>query len=145
MIGKIRTHKFSDLAIVSSFLKEELNQEWNVSSLERSLTNPMSFLLIYEEEGHVAGFILFNYIIDELEILQCGVLPCFRGRYIGFHLFKYLFETLAPAKAFLDVSERNYAAKALYQKLGFDEVFKRPDYYKVPEGRVDAIVMEKIF
>lgn len=45
------------------------------------------------------------------------------------------------AEIFLEVAEDNLAARNLYQKAGFAEQARRPDYYRRKEGRVDALLL----
>ena len=42
---------------------------------------------------------------------------------------------------FLEVRPTNLAAKALYNRFGFDEVAVRRDYYPAETGREDALVL----
>ena len=44
-------------------------------------------------------------------------------------------------KVFLEVAEDNAAARALYAKLGFQEIGRRRAYYKRPGGAVDALTL----
>lgn len=40
---------------------------------------------------------------------------------------------------FLEVAEDNVAARALYERLGYQPIGRRPAYYARPEGRVAAV------
>ena len=46
---------------------------------------------------------------------------------------------------FLEVSERNSGARALYQKSGFVEVGRRGAYYRQGSLAADALVMRRQF
>jgi len=41
----------------------------------------------------------------------------------------------------LEVRQSNQAARKLYESLGFEVTGRRPNYYRVQEGREDAILM----
>ena len=46
-------------------------------------------------------------------------------------------------KILLEVRASNAAAIKLYLDFGFKEIGLRKDYYRLPEGREDALVMSK--
>jgi ribosomal-protein-alanine N-acetyltransferase len=45
------------------------------------------------------------------------------------------------ARMFLEVRPSNVAARALYERTGFQPIGRRPRYYPARDGREDAIVM----
>lgn len=73
----------------------------------------------------------------EREILNLAVSPKFRHQGIAAALIRHELER--PAVHFLEVRESNVAARALYRKLGFQEIGRRPKYYDSPVET--AIVM----
>ena len=89
------------------------------------------------------GYICFWLVADELQITNLAVHPEYRRRSIGWQLLLHAFQ-LGHASgaqfAVLEVGRSNNAARALYEKLGFVAVHKRPRYY--PESREDGLVME---
>jgi ribosomal-protein-alanine N-acetyltransferase len=91
----------------------------------------------------VLGYICFWLVADELQITNLAVHPEYRRRSIGWQLLLHAFQ-LGHASgaqfAVLEVGRSNKAARALYEKLGFVAVHKRPRYY--PESREDALVMK---
>jgi [ribosomal protein S18]-alanine N-acetyltransferase len=81
---------------------------------------------------------------SEMSILRIAVAHEFRKLYIASWLLNRCFEmalTKGVKTVFLEVRESNSAAIALYRKLGFMPVGKRPRYYS--ETDEDALVFMK--
>ncbi len=83
------------------------------------------------------GFALWRIAADEGEILSLGVLPDHRGRGVGARLVAAA-QAAVPWCLFLEVATDNDAARALYQRAGFETAGRRPRYYA--DGR-DALVL----
>ncbi len=82
--------------------------------------------------GAIRGFLVSRRLADgEREILNVAVHPDSRRAGIASELIRLERERW-PGVHFLEVRESNTAARALYQKLGFEEVGARPDYYDDP-------------
>lgn len=92
-----------------------------------------------------AGFIIARMVAGEGEILSLGVAVSERRRGAGRTLLTDALYRLAlsgAAEVFLEVSEDNPGAVALYRGLGFREVGRRPGYYLRKNGRrVSALIM----
>jgi ribosomal-protein-alanine N-acetyltransferase len=95
-------------------------------------------------DGRVVGFSISRQTfpaaqgeLAEREILNLAVSPKFRHRGIATALVRH--ELQRRAIHYLEVRESNVAAQALYRKLGFEEVGRRPEYYDSPVET--AIVM----
>jgi len=85
-------------------------------------------------------------VVDEAELLKIAVVPAWRRQGIGRALLQDVFTSAARAGArrlFLEVRQRNLAARELYRKTGFTEIGRRQGYYDNPPD--DALVLEKIF
>ncbi|MDI1328021.1 MAG: GNAT family N-acetyltransferase [Brevundimonas sp.] len=91
------------------------------------------------------GFILMRTVADEAEILTLAVRPGARRRGLGAELVACGAADAAARGAmrlFLEVSEDNAAARALYARAGFLEVGRRPRYYARADGsRRDALLL----
>ncbi len=88
------------------------------------------------------GFVLWRVAADEAEILTIAVHPAARRQGLGRRLLVKAAEAAARAGAtrlFLEVSDRNTAAAALYAACGFTPIGRRRRYY--PDGS-DAVVMQ---
>ena len=95
-------------------------------------------------DGRIVGFLVSRQTLPEAqgelaerEILNLAVSPEFRRQGIGTALIRH--ELQRRAIHFLEVRESNVTARALYRKLGFKEIARRPEYYESPVET--AIVM----
>jgi ribosomal-protein-alanine N-acetyltransferase len=114
---------------------------WSLNALQSEIENPFSHLWVFEREKTLSGYICFWMFDEEAQILSLAVHPRDRRKGFGHHLLKKMIE-MAVSKGvryiWLEVRPSNLAGKELYQKLGFEEVYRRPRYYSNTE---DAIVM----
>lgn len=97
--------------------------------------------------GDATGFALGRVAADEAELLTVAVAPAARRRGRGRHWLR-AFEAEAARRGaetgFLEVAEKNAAARALYAAEGWAEVGRRRGYYALPGGgRSDALVLRK--
>ena len=98
--------------------------------------------------GHWAYCILFP-AVDELHLLNITVSPHLRKLGLGQRMMAAIEGVAAQQKMpriILEVRPTNTAALMLYQKLGYEQIGVRKNYYPVsPEtgSREDALVMAK--
>jgi [ribosomal protein S18]-alanine N-acetyltransferase len=94
-----------------------------------------------------AGFIMSRLVEDEAEILSVAVADRQRGRGLAHRLLDLHLRRLAGLAArtvFLEVDEHNVPALRLYQRAGFREVSRRPNYYPGGGGKAaDALVLRR--
>jgi ribosomal-protein-alanine N-acetyltransferase len=93
---------------------------------------------VAEVDGKVAGFLVFRTVFQgnashpsEQEILNLAVDPVFRRQGIASALLRSRLRNIGT-HFFLEVREGNRAARQLYEKFGFKEVGRRPEYYSDP-------------
>ncbi len=94
------------------------------------------------EHQRIAGYIVARESAGELHINNVAVRDQYRRRGVGSALLTRIVEAARRLKvqvAFLEVRSGNLAAQALYEKIGFKAIARRPDYYSDP--REDAVVM----
>ncbi|MHC1546949.1 ribosomal protein S18-alanine N-acetyltransferase [Phyllobacterium sp. K27] len=127
-------------------------QPWNEDDFHALLGEDNVFGFVAREEGNRAaqpgGFVLARLVLDEAEILTIAVAPQFQRKGIGHALMDAILRHLHNARAsmlFLEVDELNTPALALYRRLGFKQVGKRPGYYETPSGRSAALTMRRDF
>ena len=95
----------------------------------------------------LAGFILSRLVEDEAEILSVAVANARRGRGLARTLLSLHLRRLAGLGAravFLEVDEYNAAAIRLYDRAGFHEISRRPNYYQDAGGKgATALVLRR--
>ena len=121
---------------------------WVAEEFVKLLATPGSAALIAVSGSGAlepAGFILWRCAADEAEIITCGVVPAERRGKLGAALVEAaMARSRTGTKAmFLEVAVDNWAARRLYESLGFLETNRRRNYYKVGARSADAIVYRK--
>ena len=94
--------------------------------------------------SQIVAYAFFRRVADELHILKIAVTPAQRGHGLATWFLKHCFTLGARQGAnsvFLEVRPSNTTAIELYQKLGFEEIGRRPNYYT--DSKEDALVMMK--
>ncbi|MEZ5994287.1 MAG: GNAT family N-acetyltransferase [Hyphomonadaceae bacterium] len=121
------------------------DKPWSAAEIGKLLENPAVFALV-ARDGAAQGFAMAWAAAGDAELLTVAVVPGARRRGVGAALV-----TAAGVAALvrgagamhLEVAETNLAARALYQKLGYEEAGRRQAYYAGEGGAVDAIVMRR--
>lgn len=112
-------------------------ERWGKDAIALQLGLPGAFGCITAQ----GGMALARVAADEAEILTIAVDPAVQRRGLGAALLRHLMRRAAETGAlrmFLEVSQRNAAARALYAGCGFEEVGRRKSYYR--DGS-DALVL----
>lgn len=122
---------------------------WSIDEFEQLVADPTVMTLLLRRGSwfgsrSVAGFALLRRVADEAEVLTLGVAAARRGRGHGRLIMEEAMRRLYAegiATVFLEVSESNPAALALYRRLGFAEVGRRKGYYADGGPGAAALVM----
>ena len=113
---------------------------WTEKMLECELNSPLSILETEERDGKIVGYALGRVVADEAELLKICVLAELRKQGIAEKLLGTLLGKMhenGAAVCFLEVRSKNAPALALYQKMGFEQIALRRNYYTDD----DAVVM----
>ena len=144
---EIRTGTLVDLPALARLHAGCFAVAWDVEFLGRLLGQPGTFFLLARDENADIGFVLARTAADEAEILSLGVMPIWRTKGIGAALSWAAVQRAEHAGAraiFLEVSIENEAARAVYKRLGFVEVGRRPNYYpELPAGSGNALILRR--
>jgi ribosomal-protein-alanine N-acetyltransferase len=134
-------------------------EAWNRRQITDALAMPSTHALVVDEDGDPiegdglmaagstpAGFVLTRHAVGEEELLLIAVRPEHRRRGLGEALITHLVaqaRSRGTEKIFLEMRRGNPAVH-LYEKLGFEPIGKRADYYRLSNGsRVDAITFAR--
>ena len=118
---------------------------WSEKSIASELSNKLALWLVAIKEETLVGYIGSQTVMDESDMMNVAVHPEFRRRGIAEALVNALCAALkeqGSVSLTLEVRASNEPAKALYEKLGFEQVGKRPNYYRNPKE--DAYILRKM-
>ena len=117
---------------------------WSEKSIASELENKLSLWLVALESDRVAGYVGSQTVMDETDMMNVAVHPDFRRKGIGEALIQALVDALREKGSrflTLEVRASNDPAIALYEKLDFEQVGRRKNYYRNP--REDALILRK--
>ena len=140
----IRLMKQEDVPQIANLEKICFSDPWSENSIASELDNRLSCWLIAEEQGRVAGYVGSQSVLDAADMMNIAVDPDFRRQGIAEQLILALVDKLKEKNVIallLEVRVSNAPAIALYEKLGFEQVGRRPRYYHNP--REDALILRK--
>ena len=117
---------------------------WSENSIASELQNDLALWLVALHDDTVVGYIGSQTVCGETDMMNVGVHPDWRRRGIAESLIEQLIAELKQMESIslaLEVRASNAPAIALYQKLGFCQIGRRPNYYKNPKE--DALILRK--
>lgn len=117
---------------------------WSEKSIASELENPLSLWLVAEENGQVYGYVGSQTVLDESDMMNVAVDPRFRRQGIARALIEVLIAELAKMGSRclrLEVRVSNESARALYARMGFQQLGLRKNYYHNPKE--DALILGK--
>ena len=135
----------ADAAALAAVHRECFEDIWDGPAFTRLLSEPSALGLAARSNGVVMGFALCRIAADECELLSCGIAPRFRRQGFARRLLDQAIDEARRRGArsmHLEVAEDNVDARALYARLGFDPIGRRPRYYRrLQHQPVDALTM----
>lgn len=138
---------FGRLPQIAALEKECFSEPWSGAGLAAELENKNAFYILAvaseTKAEQIAGYAGFHLIIDEIEIMRVAVSPAYRRKGLAERMLRMMEAEWVDydiVSAFLEVRASNCAARALYEKLGFREIYVRRRYYGNGEN---AVIMRK--
>lgn len=129
---------------VAALEKECFSDPWSQRSVASELENPLALWLVWEEDGQVLGYVGSQTVLDETDMMNVAVSAQARRRGIAQALVEALVIQLKQRGSrclTLEVRTSNAPAICLYEKLGFRQVGRRPNYYSHPKE--DGLILRK--
>jgi ribosomal-protein-alanine N-acetyltransferase len=118
---------------------------WSYESILAAITqNGAMCYVALDDQGELLAYLIGRCIMPEGEIYRVATVPEMRKRGIAYRLIDYALKTergRGLESVFLEVREKNVAARKLYSAYGFTQIGIRKNYYKNPED--NAILMMK--
>lgn len=121
-------------------------EAWTVAQCAGVMSLPGSGLFVAWQGGRAVGFALVRSVGDEAELLLIAVRPDVQRSGVGETLVNHVFEVLLNKNvAIIHLEVRaNNPALSFYNRLGFEKVGERRDYYRGSDGRLtDAITLSR--
>lgn len=137
----------SHAARLAALHERAFARPWSTVEFETLLAERNVFAdgLFIRHDREPDGFVLSRVAADEAEVLSVALTPVVRGRGHARALLAHHFEQLSRAgvrTVHLEVEESNAPALALYRRLGFREVGRRPAYFAKRDGsRACALIL----
>ncbi|ULJ62311.1 ribosomal protein S18-alanine N-acetyltransferase [Wielerella bovis] len=118
---------------------------WSLAWWQSVLQSDLDTVLVAQnKQGAILAFIVWQTIVDEMELHLIATATEYRQQGIAQMLMQEMFQAASTAnivRIMLEVRASNHAAQNLYRKLGFSATAVRQKYYRDGE---DAVLMEKI-
>lgn len=143
--------KPDDAEDVAQLHGEYFDRGWSVVECENLIADATCYGLgaRLAQGEPLCGFLLCRIAADEAEILSIAVARHARERGIAKAMLARGIAGLGVERVrslFLEVEAENIAALKLYRHFGFEEVGRRPAYYRKADGTTaEAIVMRRNF
>ena len=134
----------SHVAQIAVLEKVCFSAPWSEQSIAEELHNPLSLWIVAMEGDILAGYVGSQSVMGKSDMMNVAVYPVFRRRGVAEGLIQRLITELAARgnhSLTLEVRAGNAPAIALYEKLGFTQVGRRPNYYRSPKE--DALILKK--
>ena len=120
------------------------SEPWSENSISGELDNPLSLWLVAVDGDCVAGYVGSQSVMGETDMMNIAVSPDYRRQGVAAALIEELVRQLKVGGNHcltLEVRASNDSAIKLYEKLGFIQVGRRPNYYRSPKE--DALILRK--
>ncbi len=131
-----------DLTEICNIEQESFSDPWSYEDFLESFRNEHNSYLVAEQDDVIVGYCGYWGVGEEGYIYNVAVRKDYRRRQIGYRMLTELIiraQEKGITALTLEVRKSNEAAIGLYERLGFESVGIRKDFYSKP--REDAVIM----
>ncbi|MDD4372121.1 MAG: ribosomal protein S18-alanine N-acetyltransferase [Anaerostipes sp.] len=142
-MNKIKGVTEDDIEEIAKLEADCFSDPWSQKGIWDAYNGDFYLMYKIEENEKIAGYIIGRYIVDEGELLRVAVNPKARQVGLGQALVQILQNEMRVRgirDIFLEVRESNENAIRLYEKMRFEYIGKRKNYYQHPTE--DAVLMK---
>lgn len=132
-----------DVAAVAELEKRCFADPWSEQMFIDVIGNRRQYFCVVTDNDRIIAYAGMMIVLDEGQVMNVAVDAEYRQRGIGRGLMNNLISYGRENQVTfytLEVRESNAAARSLYQKIGFRDTGRRPDYYYNPTEA--AILMD---
>lgn len=135
----------TDIPALAELEGKSIPEPWSERSFRSAYESKNSILLGAYQGTLLCGYVNAAFVLDEVSVNSIAVSEEFRRQGLGEMLLSALEKEVADFAAFitLEVRGSNLPAQKLYEKLGYENVGLRKNFYSSPVE--NAILMTKYF
>ena len=133
------------VAPIAEIEKLCFHDPWSEKSIASELDNRLSLWLVAMDGHRLAGYVGSQSVLGETDMMNIAVHPDYRRQGIAEQLVTRLVEELKAREThslMLEVRVSNDPARKLYEKLGFQQVGLRKNYYRNPRENACILRLE---
>ena len=141
----VRSFNSNDLVRILEIEQKAHANPWSREFFSKQLANS-AHALLGEQDGQTVGYLVYQKILDEAEILNLVTAVEYENPGCASLLLSHFLEILETSwvrRVYLEVASDNLAAIALYTRYLFESNGIRKHYYKGNKGRCDGILMSR--
>ena len=138
----IREMRECDIDEIDKLEKLSFAVPWSREAIAGELKNPLARFFVCLKGGALLGYCGTHTLLGVMSIVSIASNPRSRRTGVAQAMLSHLLEIAERESleaVILEVRESNTAARAFYEKNGFEHVGKRPRYYERPVE--DALLM----
>lgn len=132
------------VAPIAALEQQCFSDPWSEAAIAPELENPLSLWLVAEQGDTLLGYVGSQSVPPEADMMNLAVAPEARRQGIAealVHALEAALREKGMESLTLEVRVSNLPARTLYEKLGFEPVGLRKNYYFHPKE--DACILRK--
>jgi ribosomal-protein-alanine N-acetyltransferase len=132
----------ADLPVVLALEREIFPDPWPESGFLQQMSSFGWGAIVAESGGTITGYACYMMVAAEGHLTNIAVPEAHRRKLVAKRLLEAIIQVIKKAGCefiLLEVRPSNEAAIAFYRKYGFQDLYRRPRYYRYPVE--DALVM----